>query len=80
MDDLRIVAAAGLEAIFAEHFAHGDILWQDVCRKFLEASGTRQARQMPRQHRSDPLPLISIDHDKGDLKFQGIWFGGVLRY
>jgi len=24
--------------------------------------------------------FLSIDHDKGDLKFQGIWFGGAFRY
>ena len=24
--------------------------------------------------------LINVESDKGDLKFQGIWFGGALRY
>jgi hypothetical protein len=70
--DLSVVAPASLETKLAEHLRMAAFSGRTSDYKFVEASCARQVQQVLRQHRSDPLAWIGIDHHEGNFGFTGL--------
>jgi hypothetical protein len=67
MHNLRRALRATQKAEPSEHVQHGGVLGQYFRNQLLEAGFTRQGSQMPHEDRPDPLGLVGVDHNKGDL-------------
>src|SRR5262245_32362269 len=72
MHDLRVLPAARLETELTENLPHGGVLRQDFGDQLAQTRPAGDVNEMTRQQRADPLTLIVVDYDKGDLGLAGL--------
>src|SRR5690242_4171557 len=62
----------GLEPAFFEYFQHRSVVGQNFGGKFVEPAITCNRGEMAQECCADPLPLVFIDHGKGDFRHAGL--------
>src|SRR6185437_2539979 len=72
MGHLWVQTLRASEAELSEHFAHRNVLREDIGSQSFQARGSCKIYEMPRQQCTNALPLIGIDYDEGDLGFAGL--------